>query len=148
MQPTRTLILLTCLLALCLAVLYSPAAASQQEDAAADAVAAAFATARQIGHMSKLQRIDKNAFRKQVCNRDMRFPSGLIENVTYKTSTPAQLPEEAKRLATKPDSGKTAARFGVGVCAINAGALGAETYSVVIATYESRGASFWRIFWE
>lgn len=54
----------------------------------------------------------------------MRFPSGLIENVTYETSDLNKLSDEAQRLATKPDSGKTAALFGVGVCLIKTNFLG------------------------
>ena len=122
--------------------------ASQQEDAAADAVAAAFSNARQAAHLPKLQRMDKNIFRNQVCKNDMRFPSGLIENVTYETSDPNKLSEEAQRLAAKPDSGKTAIRFGIGVCFLKTNSLGQPTYSVVIATYESRKTSFWRVFWD
>lgn len=139
---------LVCAFVLQLGLLCFPAFASQQENAAADAVATAFSNARQAARLPKLQRMDINTFRKQVCDNDMRFPSGLIENVTYETSEPNKLSEEAQRLATKPDSSKTAVRFGVGVCFIKANSLGQPVYSVVIATYESRTTSFWRIFWD
>lgn len=122
--------------------------ASQQEDAAANAIAAAFSNARQAAHLSRLQRRGENAFRSQVCRNDMRFPSGLIENVTYETSDPNELPLAAQRLAAKPDNGKTAVRFGIGVCLRKTDSSGHPTYSVVIATYESRRTSFWRIFWD
>ncbi len=125
-----------------------PGFASQQENSAADAVATAFSNARQAAHLPKLRRIEGNRFQQQVCKHDMRFPSGLIEQVTYETSTPTQLPEAAQRLAAKPDSGKTAARFGVGVCLRRTNLHGQPVYSIVIATYESRGTSFWRIFWD
>src|ERR1700684_2238215 len=120
--------------------------ASDQEDAAADAVATAFLQVRQAAHLSKLERMGRNTFREKVCNQDMRFPSGLIRDVVYQTSDPAQLPESAQRLATASDTSKTAVRFGLGVCSLNSGSAGQPNYSVVIATYESRAASFWRIF--
>jgi hypothetical protein len=125
-----------------------PTAASELEDAAADAVAAAFMSARQAAHLTKLGRLGKNTFREKVCRHDMRFPSGLINDVFYETSDPDQLPESAQRLATSPDTGKTAARFGVGICLVKPASLGKPIYSVLIATYESRHTSFWRVFWE
>ncbi len=121
--------------------------ASQQEDAAADAIATAFLNARQSANLSKLERMGRNTFQEKVCKHDLRFASGLINDVLYETSDPAQLPESAQKLATAPDTTKTATRFGVGVC-LKASSLGQPTYSVVIATYESRATSFWRIFWE
>jgi hypothetical protein len=124
-----------------------PTAASEQEDTAADAVATAFVQARQAAHLSKLERMGRNTFREKVCKQDMRFSSGLINDVVYKTSEPAHLPAEAQRLATWPDRGKSAVRFGVGVCLLG-NSSGPTTYSVLIATYESHGTSFWRIFWE
>ena len=124
-----------------------PTIATDQEDAAADAAAAAFAQVRQAAHLSKLERMGRNPFREQVCNQDMRFSSGLINDVRYQTSDPAHIPESAVRLATAPDTGKTAARFGLGVCSLS-GSVGPPEYSVLIATYESRPASFWRIFWD
>ncbi len=133
---------------LLMAIFAFPTVASEQEDAAADAVTAAFMNARQAARLSKLERMGRNAFREKVCKHDMRFPSGLINDVLYQTSDPAQLPESAQRLATSPDTSKTAARFGVGVCLVKPASLGQPTYSVLIATYESRLTSFWRIFWE
>jgi hypothetical protein len=123
-------------------------AASHQDCAAADAVASAFMQARQAAHLSQLDRMGRNTFRKKVCKQDMRFSSGLIKDVVYQTSDPAQIPESAQRLATWPDTSKTAARFGVGVCSLNTNSVGQPKYSVLIATYESRSASFWRIFWD
>src|SRR5580704_2724991 len=105
-----------CALLMFLVVL--PTIATTQENAAADAVAAAFVQARQAAHLSKLERMGRNTFREKVCKQDMRFASGLIESVRYETSDPAQLPESAQRLATAPDTSKTAARFGLGVCAL------------------------------
>ncbi len=122
-------------------------AASPQEDAAADAVATAFMNARQAANLPKLERMGRNNFQEKVCKHDLRFPSGLINDVLYETSDPAQLPESAQNLAISPDTYKTATRFGVGVC-LKPGSPGQPTYSVVIATYESRITSFWRIFWE
>ncbi len=122
--------------------------ASDQEDAAADTVAAAFMQARQTAHLSKLERMSRNGFREKVCKQDMRFPSGLIKDVAYQTSDPAFLPESAQRLATWPDTSKAAARFEIGVCSLKSGSLGQPKYSVLIATYESRAVSFWRIFWD
>jgi hypothetical protein len=122
--------------------------ASDQEDSAADDVAAAFVQARQAAHLSKLERMGRNTFRKQVCKQDMRFPSGVIDDVRYQTSDPAHIPESAQRLATLPDTSKIAARFGLGVCSVNGGSAGQPKYSILVATYESRSNSFWRIFWE
>jgi len=133
---------------LLIAIFALPAIAYEQEDAAADAVAAAVMNARQAAQLSKLERMGKNTFRENVCRHDMRFPSGLINNVLYQTSDPAQLPESAHLLAISPDTNKTAARFGVGVCLVKPAPGGQPTYSVLIATYESRLTSFWRIFWE
>jgi hypothetical protein len=121
---------------------------SQQEDAAADAVATAFLQARQAAHLSTLERTGGNMFRQNVCRRDLRLPSGLISDVIYETSDPTALPQAASRLATRPDSGKVAARFGLGVCMQSADSLGRPKYSVLIATYESGWASFLRIFWD
>jgi len=125
-----------------------PAVASDQEDKAADAVAAAFMQARQAAHLSKLERMDRNPFREKVCKQDMRFASGLIIDVVYQTSDPAQLPESARKLAAWPDSSKTAARFGVGVCLLSTGPGEQPRFSVLIATYESRWDSFLRFFWD
>jgi hypothetical protein len=125
-----------------------PAVASDQEDAAADAVATAFLQARQAALLSKLERMGRNTFREKVCRQDLRFPSGLIKDVVYETSDPAHLPESAERLATGPDSSKVAARFGLGVCVLSSNSPAQPKYSVVIATFESRRTSFWRIFWE
>ena len=131
-------------LLICVTVLISilsiSASASAQEDAAADAVATAFVNARGAAQMPKLERMGKNIFRKKVCKHDMRFSSGLIDTVLYVTLDPAQLPESAQRLAQWP--GQTAARFGVGVCLAGATSGGKPTYSVLIATYESRWNSF------
>jgi len=125
-----------------------PAIASQQEDAAADAVAMAFLQARQAAHLSTLERIGSNMFRQNVCRRDLRLPSGLIGDVIYEAIDPTALPQAASRLATRPDSGKVAVRFGVGVCMQSADSLGPPKYSVLIATYESGWVSFLRIFWD
>jgi hypothetical protein len=125
-----------------------PSVASDQEDKAADAVAAAFIQARQAAHLSKLERIGRNTFRKRVCEQDMRMPSGWINEIVYQTADPAQLPESAQQLASRPDSSKTAARFGVGVCLLTTSPGERPGFSVLIATYESRWTSFWRIFWE
>src|SRR5208282_3798244 len=131
MQELILLILLTVAIVL-------PAAASEQEDTVADTVAAGFVQARQAAHLSKLKRMGRNTFREKVCKQDMRFPSGFINDVVYQTSDPDHLPEPAQRLATWPDTSKTATRFGVGVCLIG-NSSGPPTYSVLIATYESRG---------
>ena len=135
-----------CALLIFLVVL--PMVATNQEDAAADAVAAAFVQARQAAYLSKLERMGRNTFREKVCKQDMRFASGLISDVLYQTSDPAHIPESARRLATAPDTSKTAARFGLGLCSLNNSSVGQPKYSVLIATYESRSASFWRIFWD
>jgi hypothetical protein len=139
---------LPCLILLSQLLLQSSTAPSGWEDTAADAVAAAFVKARQTAALSKLERIDGNALREKACKHDLRFPSGLIGDVFYDASNPAQLPESAVRLAAAPDSGRTVARFVVGVCLSGANPNGQPTYSVLIATYESRWNSFWRIFWE
>src|SRR5580658_8517014 len=134
-----------CVLLILLAAL--PAAATNQEDAAADAVATAFAQARQAAHLPQLERMSGNKFREKVCKQDMRFASGLIKIVRYETSDPAQIPESAQRLATETYQTTMPARFGVGVCVVSSGsAAGQPKYSVLIATYESRSASFWRTF--
>src|SRR5260370_35311987 len=91
-----------------------PSVESEQEDKAADAVAAAFIQVRQAGHLSKLERIGRKTFRKRVCEQDMRIPSGWKNEIVYKTADPAQLPESAQQLASRPPPTKPAARFGVG----------------------------------
>jgi hypothetical protein len=121
--------------------------ASEQEDAAADAVATAFIQARLAAHLSKLKRMGRNPFREKVCKQDMRFSSGFILDVSYQTADPTHLPESAQRLVTWPDTTFTADRFGVGVCSVGT-SPGPPTYSVLIATYSSRWVSFWRIFWD
>lgn len=93
-----------------------PVVASDQEDAAADAAAKAFLHARQAAHRSKLERMGRNTFREKACKRDMRFASGWINDVVYETSDPADLPDLAQKLAASPDTGRTAIRFGIGVC--------------------------------
>ena len=138
----------TLIFAVMLIGLSTPTVATDQEDAAADTVAAAFVQARQSAHRSRLERMGRNAFREKVCEKDLRFSSGMIHVVLYQTSDVRSLPESALRLATSPDAGKTASRFGVGVCSINTDPAGSPQYSVLIATYESRPVSFWRIFWE
>ena len=125
-----------------------PTVASDQEDKAADVVASAFIQARQGANLSSLERMGRNAFRQKVCDRDMRFPSGWINDVTYQTSDPAQLPEPARKLAAWPATSKVAVRFGVGVCLLSSGPVAQPKFSVLIAIYESRWTSFWRIFWE
>ena len=125
-----------------------PAIATDQEDAAADAVAAAFVQARQAAHLSKLERMGRNTFREKVCKQDMRFASGLIKDVRYQTPDPAHIPESAERLATEQYASTVVARFGVGVCALNSNSSGPPKYSVLIATYESRWDSFLRFFWD
>jgi hypothetical protein len=121
-------------------------AAANRDDPAADQVAAAFVEARQAAHLPALSRMGRNVFAENVCQHDLRFPSGLIGVVNYETVDPAQLPESATKLATTPDSYKLAKRFGVGVCVETS--AGQKFYSVLIATYESRWTSFLRIFWE
>jgi hypothetical protein len=123
-------------------------ASSKPDDTAADAVTAAFGEARQATHLRKVSRIDRNAFGEKVCKHDLRMPSGLIKDVQYETSDPTLLPDAARQLATSPDVYETAARFGVGVCSLGADSSRKIKYSVLIATYEPRWTSFWRIFWE
>ena len=101
-----------------------------------------------MAHLSKLERMGRNTFRKQVCNRDMRFPSGLINSAIYETPDPTNLPEPALRLAASPDTYKIATRLAVGVCSVDGSSLQHPKYSIVVATYESRWISFQRIFWE
>lgn len=123
--------------------------ASQQEDRAADSVAAAFVQARDAAHLSKLGRMDGNTFREKVCKDDLRFASGVILTAQYQTSDPGHLPEIAQHLAVHPDDGyRVTTRFGVGACTIGQEASGKTVYSVLIATYESRWNSFVRFFWE
>jgi hypothetical protein len=126
----------------------SPTVATNQEDAAAESVAAAFLQARLVAHLPKLERMGRNAFREKVCKQDMRFASGVINDIVYQTSDPSVLPHSGQELATRPDSGQIAARFGVGVCRLDSGSLGLPRYSVLIATYESRWNSFVRFFWD
>lgn len=123
--------------------------ASQQEDNAADSVAAAFLQARNAAHLSKLARIGGNTFREKLCKHDLRFASGLILTVQYQTSDPGQLPEAARRMATHPDDRyRVTARYGIGVCAVGQDSSDQTKYSVLIVTYESHWNSFLRIFWE
>lgn len=124
------------------------AVASAPDDKAADAVAAAFIKAREGAHLRSLSKIGRNLFGEKVCKRDLRMPSALIQDVQYETFDPANLPDTAQRLATSPDAYKTATRFAVGVCSLGSDSSGRISYSVLIATYESRWTSFWRIFWE
>lgn len=124
-----------------------PVAASNQEDAATDAVASAFLQAREAAHLSKISRIGKNAFRKQA-RGDLHFPTELILDVIYRTTDPSTLPESARQLAVRPDSNRITARFAVGVCVVQNSPATPPQYSVVIATYESRWTSFWRRFQE
>lgn len=121
---------------------------SQHEDRAADSVAAAFAQARNMARLPKLQRISGNTFRPKVCKNDLRFTPGLILTVRYQTSDPGQLSEAARRLAIHSDDYRATARYGIGVCAVGQDSSGEMMYSVLIATYESRWSSFLRIFWE
>ncbi len=126
----------------------SVVSAAKQEDVAADAVAVAFARARDGAHQAKLVRIGKNPFRENVCKHDDRFASGFLDSVRYETSDPAQLPEAAQKLAVRTDYRELAvARFGVGVCAAGQEASGKIVYSVLIVTYESRWNSFLS-FWD
>ncbi len=136
--------LIPCALLILLAAL--PTVATDQEDVAADAVAAAFVQARQSAHLPNLERMGRNKFREKVCKQDMRFAAGLIKIVRYETSDPAQIPESAQHLATETYASTIPARFGVGVCVVNSSAAGQPQYSVLIATYLSRSASFWRTF--
>jgi hypothetical protein len=123
--------------------------ASQQEDRAADSVAAAFIHARDAAHLSKLERMGTNGFRQRVCRHDLRFNSGLILTAQYQTSDPGHLPAVAQQLAVHQDDGyRVTTRFGLGVCAVGQDPSGETVYSVLIATYESRWNSFLRIFWE
>jgi hypothetical protein len=124
------------------------AVASKPDDTVADAVTAAFVEARQAAHLPKVSRIGRNAFGEKVCKHDLRMPSGLIKDVQYETTDPTLLPEAARQLSTSADGYKIAARFGVGVCSLGADSSGKIRYSVLIASYESRWTSFWRIFWE
>jgi hypothetical protein len=124
--------------------LVAPVVANRQEDVASDIVATAFAQAREAAHLPKLARIGRNTFRQKVCKNDKRFAAGLISTAVYETSDPAQLSEEAKKLAVQRYAVTVPARFGVGVCLSDNS--GTPTYSVLIATYESRWNSFWRTF--
>jgi len=131
-----------------ISILPMSASGSTEEDAAADAVAGAFMNARGAAQLPKLERMSKNIFREKVCKHEMRLPSGLINSVLYQTSEPGQLPESAQKLAVEQGPGKTLARFGIGVCLEQSASGGRQTFSVFIATYESRLNSFWRVFWE
>ena len=134
--------------ALLIFALVLPTVASDQEDKAADAVAAAFIQARQAAHVSKLERMGRNTFRKRACEQDMGMPSGWINEVVYQTVDPAHLPESAQQLASRPDGYKIAARVGIGVCLLTSSPGERPRFSVLIAIYESRWTSFLRIFWE
>jgi hypothetical protein len=123
-----------------------PVAASNQEDAAADAVASAFLQARQAAHLSKLERMGVNTFREKVCKQDMRRPDGWINEADYETFDPADLPESAKQLARTPPTAQIPSRFVIGVCMVNDVSSKSPKYSVAIALYESRWISFWQIF--
>lgn len=122
-----------------------PVTAANQEDAAADTVALAFVDAREAAHLQRISRIGRNTFHKQACG-DRRFASGLILDVTYKTADPSTLPDSARKLAVRRDGYTITARFGVGVCFVGNDSTGQPEYNVIIATYESRWASFWRTF--
>jgi hypothetical protein len=124
------------------------AGASKPDDTGADSVTTSFLAARQAAHLPKMSRIDRNVFGEKVCNHDLRMPAGLIKDVQYETTDPTLLPAPARQLATSPDADKIAERFGVGVCSLSADSSGKIRYLVLIATYESRWTSFWRIFWE
>lgn len=121
--------------------------AANQENVAGDQVAVAFAQARAAAPLQKISRIGRNAFRKQACG-DRRFASGLILDVTYRTANPSTLPDSARKLAARRDGYTVTARFGVGVCFVGNDSTGQPEYNVIIATYESRWTSFWRIFWD
>jgi hypothetical protein len=121
-----------------------PAAATQEEDVASDAVAVAFMQARDAAHLPKLERMGRNKIRERVCKNDKRFAAGLINSAFYETSNPAELPEAARKLALQKYAVTVPARFAVGVCLSNNSSTPA--YSVLIATYESRWNSFWRTF--
>ena len=100
-------------------LLASMATASQQEDRAADSVAAAFVQARDAAHLSKLGRMDGILFREKVCKHDLRFASGVILTAEYQTSDPGHLPDVAQQLAVHPEDGyRVTTRFGVGACAV------------------------------
>src|SRR5882762_2736038 len=120
------------LLALLIILLVTPTTASDQEDAAADAVATIFLQARQSAHLSKLERMGRNTFGKKVCKHDMSFPSGWINDVAYETSDPTQLSASAKQLATSPDNYKVTTRFGLGVCLLHTSSAEQPKYSVLI----------------
>jgi hypothetical protein len=123
--------------------------ASQQEDRAADSVAAAFMQPRDAAHLPKLKRMGGNTFREKICKHDLRFASGLILSAQYQTSDPGRLSDAAQRLAVHPDDGyRITTRFGVGVCTVGQDSAGQIMYSVLIATCESRWNSFLRFFWE
>ena len=126
-------------------VVASPSVANEQEDVAADGVAAAFVQARQAAKLPKLERMGRNKFREKICKNDMRFASGLISDVKYETSSPGDLPDAARELAGWNHSGAVATRFGVGVCEVS-GADGGKKFSVIIVLYESRWESFLRAF--
>jgi hypothetical protein len=134
--------------ALLIVLIVLPVAASDPEDAAADAIASAFLQARQAAHLSKLERMGRNTFREKVCKQDRRFASGLITDVFYQTSDPANLPESTQRLARQPDSSVVASRFGIGVCMLPDVSPGHQKFAVLIALYESRWNSFLRFFWD
>jgi hypothetical protein len=121
-----------------------PAAATHDEDVASDAVATAFMQTRTARHLPKLERMGRNKFREKVCKKDTRFAAGLINDTAYETSNPAELPDAAQKLAVQRYAVTVPARFGVGVCLSNNSRT--PTYSVLIATYESRWNSFWRTF--
>ena len=145
MNPYRQFVICVGVL---ISILSISAIASEQEDVAADTVAGAFMKSRDLAQLPKLERMGKNMFREKLRKHDLRFSSGLINNVQYETSDPNQLPESAHSLALAKSTGKTAARFGVGVCLAKPTSDGKPTYSILIAAYESRATSFWRIFWE
>jgi hypothetical protein len=121
-----------------------PAAATHEEDVASDAVASAFMQAREAAHLPKIERMGRNKFHEKACKNDKRFAAGLINSAVYETSAPAELSEVARELAVQKYAVTVPARFGVGVCLSNNSAT--PTYSVLIATYESRWNSFWRTF--
>jgi hypothetical protein len=133
-------------------LLLGTAGASLQEDSAADALATAFVSAHTAANLPKLEQIGRNKFREQACSaagdkQGMRFPSGFINDAIYQTVDPSHLSEAGQKLAVSQGAGKTPARFGVGVCFLSNDPLGRPIYSVLIATYESRGTSLFRILW-
>jgi hypothetical protein len=132
-------------LILLFSLLVIPAFANLREDAAADAVAAAFVRARQDAKRPELERMGRNKFREKICKKDFRFAAGLISDVKYETSAPGDLPDSARELAAWNHSGAVAARFGVGVCEVD-GAASGKKFAVIIVLYESRWESFWRAF--